>query len=83
MVTEADWRHWKSQDLRPYVDAVLSIFGPSRCLFGSDWPVCLVAADYQSVKRALSDCLSGLTKEERSQIFGASAIEAYRLPIQS
>ncbi|TGR74535.1 amidohydrolase, partial [Mesorhizobium sp. M2D.F.Ca.ET.223.01.1.1] len=62
---------------------VLSIFGPSRCLFGSDWPVCLVAADYQSVKRALSDCLSGLTEEERSQIFGTSAVDAYRLTVPS
>ena len=83
MVTEADWRHWKQQDLQPYVDEVLSIFGPSRCLFGSDWPVCLVAADYQSVKRALDDCLSGLSEEERSQIFSTSAIEAYRLTIPS
>ena len=83
MVTEADWRHWKSQDLQPYVDAVLSIFGPSRCLFGSDWPVCLVAADYQSVKRTLGECLSGLTEEAQSQVFGASAVEAYRLPVSS
>ncbi|PBB99497.1 amidohydrolase family protein [Mesorhizobium sp. WSM3862] len=81
MVTEADWRRWNSQDLQPYVDAVLSIFGPSRCLFGSDWPVCLVAANYRSVKRALDDCLSGLTEQERSQIFGASALEAYRLSL--
>lgn len=80
MVTEADWRHWKSRDLSPYVDEVLSIFGPSRCLFGSDWPVCLVAADYVSVKNALEDCLSGLAAHERSRVFGASAIEAYRLP---
>jgi len=83
MVTEADWRHWKSQDLQPYVDEVLSIFGPSRCVFGSDWPVCLVAADYQSVKHTLVECLSGLTEEEQSQVFGASAVEAYRLPVSS
>ncbi|CDX30977.1 putative TIM-barrel fold metal-dependent hydrolase [Mesorhizobium sp. SOD10] len=81
MVTEADSRRWNSQDLQPYVDAVLSIFGPSRCLFGSDWPVCLAAANYRSVKRALDDCLCALTEEERSKIFGASAIEAYRLSL--
>nr|WP_246691179.1 MULTISPECIES: amidohydrolase family protein [unclassified Mesorhizobium] len=80
MVTEAHWRRWKQQDVQPYVDEILSIFGPSRCLFGSDWPVCLAAADYQSVKRTLGECLAGLT-EECSQIFGASAVEAYRLSL--
>jgi L-fuconolactonase len=52
-------------------------------VFGSDWPVCLVAADYQSVKHTLVECLSGLTEEEQSQVFGASAVEAYRLPVSS
>ena len=44
MVTEADWASWTPADLRPYVDRVLEMFGPDRLLFGSDWPVCLLAA---------------------------------------
>ncbi len=46
MVTEADWRHWTEKDLEPYVDTVLEAFGPRRLMFGSDWPVCLIASSY-------------------------------------
>jgi len=59
MVTEADWRNWRPPDLAPYVREVLAIFGTERCLFGSDWPVCLVAADYADVKAALNPALAG------------------------
>ena len=47
MVTEADWRNWKADDLKPYVQAALDLFGPDRCMFGSDWPVCELAATYE------------------------------------
>jgi L-fuconolactonase len=80
MVTEADWQSWTPADLKPYVLEVLDIFGPDRCMFGTDWPVCLVAASYDRVKDALEECLVGLTAAEREQIFGRSAIEAYALP---
>ena len=49
MVTEADWRSWTVADLRPYYDVVLDAFGPSRLMFGSDWPVCTLAATYDAV----------------------------------
>lgn len=81
MVTEADWRHWSAADLRPYVDAALEAFGPARCMFGSDWPVCELAATYERVHAALRECLGGLTDGERQRIFGGTAREFYRLPI--
>jgi L-fuconolactonase len=80
MITEADWAHWSPNDLKPYVAEMLDIFGADRCMFGSDWPVCLVAGRYDAVIGALQTCLSGLPEKDRAQIFGRSAIEAYRLP---
>jgi len=49
LVTEADWSRWRASDLEPYVKKVLEWFGPKRCMFGSDWPVCLLAASYDKV----------------------------------
>ena len=49
MVTEADWSAWKPADLKPYVEVALSAFGPERCMFGSDWPVCELAGKYGEV----------------------------------
>ena len=49
MVTEADWNAWKPADLQPYVDIALHAFGPERCMFGSDWPVCELAGTYVEV----------------------------------
>jgi L-fuconolactonase len=80
MVTEASWQTWTSDDLRPYVHEVLDIFGADRCLFGTDWPVCLVAASYERVFDALQECLVDLSQTERDAIFGGNAVAAYRLP---
>ena len=80
MVTEANWQEWEPADLKPYVLEVLDIFGVDRCMFGTDWPVCLVAASYTQVMDALGECLKELSSDELDQIFGRSAIEAYRLP---
>ena len=79
MVTEADWHGWTARDLRPYVDEALAIFGIARCIFGSDWPVCILAASYAETKAALDECLSGLDPAARARIFGANAIDLYRL----
>ncbi|MTJ80542.1 MAG: amidohydrolase family protein [Telmatospirillum sp.] len=79
MVTEADWQSWRPADLAPYVSRALSLFGPSRCLFGSDWPVCLVAGDYAQVFDALSQCLTGLGDADRQWVFEGSARALYRL----
>lgn len=79
MVTEADWRSWSAADLAPYVDAVLGWFGGRRVLFGSDWPLCLVAASYETVKATLESLIRGLCDEERAAVMGGTAAEVYGL----
>jgi len=79
MVTEADWRAWRVDDLRPYVAAAVELFGPDRLMFGSDWPVCLLAAGYGEVKSALTEALPPLTEQERHAIFGRTAARVYSL----
>ena len=69
MITEADWGHWSADELKPYVLDVLDIFGPERCMFGTDWPVCLVAGSYAQVIGALRSCLADLGEAQREQIF--------------
>ncbi len=79
MVTEADWSSWTTVDLHPFVDVVLEAFGPERLLFGSDWPVCLLAASYDRVVQATHELLAGLSESERDRVFGDSAAEVYGL----
>ena len=73
MVTEADWEHWKLGDLRPYVQEALNAFGPDRLMFGSDWPVCELAAEYGDVVEALREVLGEISDSEREAIFGGTA----------
>lgn len=79
MVTMADHRHWTPADLSPYAERVLEWFGPGRLLFGSDWPVCLLAADYPGVLRAAEQVLARISPNERAQIFRGTAAGLYRL----
>ena len=79
MVTEADWEEWQPADLAPYVDHVLAVFGPRRMLFGSDWPVCLLAASYDRVVETTRELLGGLNEAEAAAVFGGTATEVYRL----
>lgn len=79
MVTEADWEHWEPRDLVPYVAHVVDVFGEHRLLFGSDWPVCLLAAPYQRVKEALEHALDRVGIADGSAIFGANAVRMYGL----
>ena len=79
MVTEADWRHWKPDDFRPYLDIVFDAFGPDRLMFGSDWPVCLCTASYTQVKQVIDSYLQQNSVEEKGKIFGDNAIGFYRL----
>ncbi len=79
MVTEADWQHWTAADLKPYVEAAVELFGPQRCMFGSDWPVCELAGTYAQVYQALVDSLGPLGESERAAIFGGTAVRFYGL----
>jgi L-fuconolactonase len=79
MVTEADWKEWKKEDFQPYLDVVIETFGVNRIMFGSDWPVCLVAASYDEVVGIAEDYFSTFSKEEQERIFGSNAIEFYKL----
>jgi L-fuconolactonase len=78
LVTEADRAAWTVDRLRPYVDHALDIFGPDRLLFGSDWPVCLVAASYETVFETAATLTGTLSPAERAEVFGGTAQRAYR-----
>jgi L-fuconolactonase len=82
MVTEADWEGWMADHLAPYVRHAVDAFGPQRLLFGSDWPVCLLAASYAEVVEAAVEALerAGLDEAERAAVLGANAARAYALP---
>ncbi len=79
VVTEADWNRWTEEQIRPYLDTVLEVFGPSRLMFGSDWPVCLLACDYARWLAIVRRAIEKLTAGEQDRILGGTAIEAYRL----
>jgi len=79
MVTEAEWSTWTPSDLQPYVDHVLVVFGPDRLLFGSDWPVCLLAARYDQVLDAARATLASLGDDDRAKVLGGTAGRVYRL----
>jgi L-fuconolactonase len=80
LVTEADPRQWTPEDLRPFVETAIELFGPERVMFGSDWPVCLVAASYVQVVDALHASLPPLSPGELAEVFGGTAQRVYRLP---
>ncbi|RLT19265.1 MAG: amidohydrolase, partial [Planctomycetota bacterium] len=79
MVTEADWENWKPADLKPYVDVAMEAFGPQRCMYGSDWPVCELAARYEIAFSALNEVLGDISTEEQNAIFGDTAKKFYGL----
>jgi L-fuconolactonase len=79
LVTEADWTRWRVEDLQPYVDLALEVFGPRRMMFGSDWPVCLLAGSYDQVFEAAQSMLAGVSEEDRDRIFADNAVEFYRI----
>jgi L-fuconolactonase len=81
MVTEADWKHWKPADLKPYVEIALEAFGPERCMFGSDWPVCELAGSYETVFSTLRELTQTLSPSEQNLIFGETAQRFYRLQV--
>jgi L-fucono-1,5-lactonase len=79
LVTEANWTSWKPDDLRPYVEFALELFGTDRLMFGSDYPVCLLAASYDRVLDAFREILDPLSHTDRDKIFSNNASKFYRL----
>ena len=79
MVTEAG-PHWSVAGLHRYAEVVLDAFGPARVMFGSDWPVCLLAASYADVTSAAQELIAALTPEEQALVFGGTAARVYGLP---
>ena len=77
MITEADWANWTPADLQPYVEAALEHFGPSRCMYGSDWPVCELAGSYARAHAALREALGELSGEDSFEIFEGTARRFY------
>jgi L-fuconolactonase len=80
LVTEADWQHWTLDSLRPYLDECVAAFGTHRLLAGSDWPVCRLASSYAQWWDLLALYFADFSNEETSRIFGANAVDVYRLP---
>ena len=81
LVTEASWDSWTQDDLAPAFRHVIDAFGPGRLIYGSDWPVCLLAAPYRRVKAAFDRAIAGLSAEEGAAIRGGNAIATYRLAV--
>ena len=79
LVTEASWTNWRVEDFIPYVDKMLEYFGPQRMMFGSDWPVCLLAASYEQVLELFNTLLAELSEEDRGMIFSQNASRFYRI----
>jgi len=79
MLTEADWKRWTPEELKPYFDTVLSAFPPARLMFGSDWPVLTLASGYATWAQMFRQAIAELSATERQRISEGTAIEAYRL----
>ena len=77
MVTEANWAIWKADDFKPYLDVVFEAFGVQRLMFGSDWPVCLLAGSYERVFKLAADCAGQFSAEEQAGFFGGNAAKFY------
>jgi len=81
MITEANWSSWTPNDLQPYVDLALEHFGPERCMYGSDWPVCELAGSYRQVHDSLAELISKLSESEQDAIWYKTASSFYRLEV--
>ena len=79
LVTEANWNVWHQRDFTPYLDAALDAFGPSRLLYGSDWPVCLLSAEYAEVLCIANSLIDRVSLHEAKAIRGTNAAQFYGL----
>jgi L-fuconolactonase len=79
MVTEADWHHWEKEDFHPYMDTVVDAFGTNRIMYGSDWPVCQVAATYTDMLTIVQEYFSKFSADEQAAFFGGNACTFYNI----
>jgi L-fuconolactonase len=79
MVTEADYGSWTAREIQPYMELVLNSFGTDRVMYGSDWPVCLVAGNYTKIKELTTNFISELSTCEQQKIMGDNAAKFYNL----
>jgi len=79
MVTEADWQRWQPSNFHPYLDVVVEQFGIDRIIFGSDWPVCTIAAPYPTVVNLVEDYFSSFSDQEKKKVMGENAVRFYNL----
>jgi L-fucono-1,5-lactonase len=79
LVTEARWQGWRAEDFRPYLDVAVEAFGPDRLMFGSDWPVALLAANYPQVFALVRDYFAGCGPGVEAKVFGLNAVRFYDL----
>lgn len=79
MYTEADRKNWKKEDFTPYFDVIFDVFKPDKLLFGSDWPVCLLASNYNQAINIVEDYIKFLPYQEQAAIMGNNAVKIYNL----
>jgi L-fuconolactonase len=79
LITEAHWQQWNDEQLKPYLDVAFEAFGTQRLMFGSDWPVCLLAGQYGEVKSLLDRYLASFSASEKAQVMGGNARVFYKL----
>jgi len=79
MITEAEWNTWQPSDFVPYLDVIVESFGMKRLLFGSDWPVCLLAGTYEMMLGVVENYFASFSKDEQQRFFGGNAIDFYKL----
>lgn len=80
LATEADWQDWRYEDFVPYLDCVVGAFGTQRLMFGSDWPVCLLAGSYGKNLSIAERYFESFSASEKAQVFGGNAAAFYRIP---
>ena len=79
MVTEADWANWQKDDFTKYLDTVVAALGTNRIMYGSDWPVCNLAAKYEEQFGIVNDYFSSFSVTEQNLFFGGNATQFYHL----
>lgn len=83
MVTEADWENWKQEDMKPYLETVMETFSPNRLMYGSDWPVCLLAGNYCRIIDLATHYISQLSTQDQELVFGGTAAQFYKIQSKS